>query len=221
MKKFISILLILAMLLSLCACGKSKAVRNVEEAINSIGEVSTKSKDVILTAKKAYNNLSDEDKAQVENYALLDAAVNNLFEKLKEAMIADQFYFSFPWETFSSEYESEYRIARSGILEFYEDGTFSEKKLKQRRSYKDGEIYYSGNEVMDEIRNYDRVESCSGTYELCENEDGIIVLFNLTEKDGSACEETKEYTVHLENGYISSVGIYESKNKLYLLPNFS
>lgn len=74
MKKIISLLLALVICLSLCACGKSQAVRAVEEAIQAIGEVSTDSKNAIENADNLYNALSSKEKDQVENYNILEQA---------------------------------------------------------------------------------------------------------------------------------------------------
>ena len=53
------------MLLSLCACGKSKAVKSVEKSIASIGEVTLDSEAQITDARKAYDALSKELYSQV------------------------------------------------------------------------------------------------------------------------------------------------------------
>lgn len=74
MKKGISLILVLVMCLSLCACGKSQAVKAVEEAITDIGEVSIDSKDAIENADNLYNALSSKEKDQVENYNILEQA---------------------------------------------------------------------------------------------------------------------------------------------------
>ena len=63
MKKIIALVLCAVMLLSLCACGKSKKVQNVDDLILAIGEVSLDSADKIETAESAYAELSEKDKA--------------------------------------------------------------------------------------------------------------------------------------------------------------
>jgi len=74
MKKIIALLLALTMCFSLCACGKSEEVKNVEALISAIGEVTLDGESAILAAEEAYNALAEEDKAKVENYADLTAA---------------------------------------------------------------------------------------------------------------------------------------------------
>ena len=74
MKRAVSILLVLAMVFSLCACGKSKAVTAAEELIATIGEVTDQSGEAIQTAEEAVAALSVEEKEQVETLAQLTAA---------------------------------------------------------------------------------------------------------------------------------------------------
>lgn len=71
MKKIIALVLVMAISLSLCACGKSQAVQDVEALISAIGEVSLDSKEAIDAAQQAYDALSAEEKAQVANLSLL------------------------------------------------------------------------------------------------------------------------------------------------------
>lgn len=71
MKRIISLLLVIVMCLSLCACGKSKAAKAAEAAIAAIGEVTVDSGDAIANAEKLYNILTDAEKADVENRLVL------------------------------------------------------------------------------------------------------------------------------------------------------
>lgn len=71
MKKIISLVLALVMCLSLCACGKSQAVKDVEEVIKAIGEVSLDSEEAILKAERMYDYLTDSEKSKVENKGVL------------------------------------------------------------------------------------------------------------------------------------------------------
>ena len=72
MKKIISLAMCLILLLSLCACGKSKQAKAVEEQISTIGDVSLEKEATILSTLENYNQLSDAEKETVENYSIND-----------------------------------------------------------------------------------------------------------------------------------------------------
>lgn len=85
MKKFIAAILVSVMLFMLCACGgggASSAIENVVTQINDIGTVTLESETAIKAAEDAYSNLTEEQKAKVENYATLTEAREAL-EELK------------------------------------------------------------------------------------------------------------------------------------------
>ena len=56
MKKIISLAMCLILLLSLCACGKSKQAKAVEEQISTIGDVSLEKEATILSTLENYNH---------------------------------------------------------------------------------------------------------------------------------------------------------------------
>ena len=59
MKKVISIFLVLAMCLSLCACEKNEAVKNVEAMIDTLGEIALESINAIRSAEDACSALTE------------------------------------------------------------------------------------------------------------------------------------------------------------------
>lgn len=71
MKRFFICILCVLLCLSLCACGKSEAVRNTEAAIKAIGTVTLDSGAAIEEAEALYAALPEEEKEQVDNYDLL------------------------------------------------------------------------------------------------------------------------------------------------------
>ena len=87
MKKAISMLLALVLCLSLSACGKSKSVKNAEDLIDAIGEITSESGDTIAAAESAYNALTDDEKSKVENYAQLEDCKVEYAAKIVEDMI--------------------------------------------------------------------------------------------------------------------------------------
>ena len=76
------------MLLSLCGC-KSKAAKETDELILKIGEVTASSTDEVERAQSAYDALSDKEKTQVENYALLEQAQKDLAEAKRARAISE------------------------------------------------------------------------------------------------------------------------------------
>lgn len=75
MKKILSLILAFTLCLSLCACGKSEAVKAAEEAIAGIGEVTLESAEAIKNAQKYYDILTEDEKAKVENRIVLADAM--------------------------------------------------------------------------------------------------------------------------------------------------
>lgn len=87
-KKLTALLLAASMILVLCACGKSKAAKEAEERIAAIGEVTLESKETVEQAKAFYEGLREEEKAEVENYAVLEEAIA-LYEEIEAAYLED------------------------------------------------------------------------------------------------------------------------------------
>lgn len=81
MKKILVLLMALALVFSLAACGKSEAAQKTEELINAIGNVTLDSELSIVTAETAFEALSDKEKEEVENHTTL-AAARKIFDKL-------------------------------------------------------------------------------------------------------------------------------------------
>ena len=67
MKQIITALLVLAIMLSACACGTSSAVKNAREAITAIGTVTLDSLNDIEYAEKLFNILTDNEKEKIDN----------------------------------------------------------------------------------------------------------------------------------------------------------
>lgn len=88
MKKRIAVFLAALMLLSLCGC-KSKAAKETDELILKIGEVTASSTDEVERAQSAYDALSDKEKEQVENYAVLEQAQKDLAEAKRTRAISE------------------------------------------------------------------------------------------------------------------------------------
>ena len=79
MKRILSLSLAVLLCLSLCACGKSKEAKAVDDLILSIGEVTAESAETVQAAAEAYNALSEKDRESIENYETLKKAQEDLF----------------------------------------------------------------------------------------------------------------------------------------------
>lgn len=90
MKKAISLLLVLVLVVSLAGCGKSAAAEAVDSMIAGIGTVTLDSEAAVNSAEAAYNALTEEQKAELENYAILVAARSTLDNLLAEKAEAER-----------------------------------------------------------------------------------------------------------------------------------
>lgn len=88
-KKAISLILVFVLCLSLCSCGKSKAVKNVENLINTIGQVTADSEASVVAAEKAYSELTEKEKEAVGNFSVLTEARSALETALREKQLKD------------------------------------------------------------------------------------------------------------------------------------
>lgn len=71
MKKLLCLLLVLAMCLSLCSCGKSEAVKNAQTLISQISEDPLQSREAVETALEAWELLTQKEQGKVENAQIL------------------------------------------------------------------------------------------------------------------------------------------------------
>ena len=86
MKRIITLALTLVMGIALCACGINHA-KDVEKMIDNIGQVTIDSKTAIDEIEKKYNELTDEEKAKIDNYETFEQAKNDYNEVLKSDML--------------------------------------------------------------------------------------------------------------------------------------
>lgn len=88
MKRIILLFLALCLCVGLSAC-KSSEAKKVDELILSIGEVSLDSKNAIQDAQSYYDTLTEEQKAEVENYPVLQSASETLESLERVAVVED------------------------------------------------------------------------------------------------------------------------------------
>lgn len=91
MKRVFLLGLAVMLCISLCACGKSKAVKNVEPLINAIGSVSVDSESAIVAAENAYARLTEKNKEAVENADVLLKAREAYETALREKKLEDMY----------------------------------------------------------------------------------------------------------------------------------
>lgn len=89
MKKTLLFLCIALLCLSLCACGKSESVKNVEAMVQAIDTISIETLDAAYAAIEAYNDLLLEEREDVEGY---DAMTDNLDAFLTEKVTGNWVY---------------------------------------------------------------------------------------------------------------------------------
>lgn len=90
MKNLKVLMMVLAMGLVLCACGKSEAATECEEMIDAIGEVTLDSEADIVEAEDAYWALSDEEQESIEDsFAALEEAREVLDELIAEQKLEE------------------------------------------------------------------------------------------------------------------------------------
>lgn len=81
MKKGLLYFLVFCMCFTVLGCGKSKAVTEADNLIANIGEVTLENKEKLQAAQQAVSDLTDLQKEQLENAALLESA-QDTYDKL-------------------------------------------------------------------------------------------------------------------------------------------
>ena len=90
MRRLLSLVLVIVMLLSLCSCGKTDAAIAAEEAIAAIGVVTLDSEEAIAYAEKLYGILTDNEKESIENRLELANAREEYERLVQKAIEAEQ-----------------------------------------------------------------------------------------------------------------------------------
>ena len=125
MRKTIIIGLVILLMVSLFGCAKkSAAVTAVEEAIDSIGEITILSKDKIDEVEKEYGYLTDSEKEQVENRTSLLRAIDEYNELLHDTAVG-----SWSVEYVNASYL--YSFREDGSVSFFGYDSWEEKSLPQ------------------------------------------------------------------------------------------
>ena len=147
MKKTIAILLALCLCVGLCACGRNSEptetakdtdAQKADELILAIGEVSLERESAILAAKAYYDTLTDDQKAKVENIAILESAIESI-----EALKVEQQY------TTAVSYEDAKNPMAAKVI--YESLPQDYKDVAERAAKIDGFLSLVGTWVCDNV----------------------------------------------------------------------
>ena len=179
MKRLISVVLIMVMILSLYACStnnqvaeptKSLEAVRVDRMIDSIGEVTLDSESKILEAEQAVEALSDEDYSQLEQLQVLKdarAAYNELSESVLDG--ADKVAFDLIMHyAYSFKNPSSIRLV-SGTANDWESGIFAFLCISATNGFgaTTNGYYYMSYAGMDDVGSSSRkVALCQTTGEL-------------------------------------------------------
>lgn len=173
MKKTLYIILGLAIILSLVACGKSEKVLNVEKAINEIGVVTIDSESKIINAENTLNDLEEKEKDKIENINILNearSAYNNFKKEQVEIAIENIGTVSFENEelikTIRKQYEECNDEIKKSIIN-YQILVDAEKELSKQRANqiivmieKIGSVTLSDEDIITEAKvAYDKLSS--------------------------------------------------------------
>ena len=161
MRKAISLVLTIALCFSLCACGKSSAVKDVEKAIDSIGEVSLDSAEAIKNAEKMLSILTESEKEKVDNRLVLLEA-RETYNKLASKIIKERAKVAYDKLTEAANF------AINGVEDIY-GGSYA--GLQGQRSSSLTMMYY-----MDDYTSLDGLELS----------DAYFALYRLGKKEDSA-----------------------------------
>lgn len=214
MKKIFALLLVFATVFALCGCGKSEEVLAVEEQIAALDGIAYPNKELIDTLKM-FDNLTDEEKRNVENY---ESLVNhtNLYLNRKLVSTADNCistmeFLARGWETsiglnlegkvnyFAIDYmERALSVSEEEIIQAMAD----EYLIKSPDAYSDKDVAIILSEPSLTIPVIQKIYSNNGTL------DSIgIALLEINEVMGHA-DKNNEY-------YDLFVDYYASINEMY------
>ena len=123
MKRLIYFILVCVLCLSLCACGKSEAVKNVEAMIDTLVEITLESIDAIHAAENAFNALTEDEQKQVRNQKNLTKAKDAYYELALVGEWAELYIDVWDIEGLYNKVRLSLNADMSGID--YKDGSFS------------------------------------------------------------------------------------------------
>lgn len=161
MKRAVSFVMAIVLCMTLCACGKSKAVKEAETAIDSIGKVSLDSADAIHNAEKLMSILTDSEKEKVDNRMVLVEA-REAYDELASKIIREQAKAAYDKLTEAAE------IAVTGVEDIYGGANAG---LQGQRSSSLTMMYYMKNSTS--IDSLELSDAYYALWKLGDSEDSV------------------------------------------------
>lgn len=224
MKKIIALVLVLVMCLSLTAC-KSKEAKKVESLIEAIGEVTLDSETAVISAENAYNALTDEDKAEIENYEILITARSTL-DSLIDAVLNEKYNHGLSLMD-NGDYQSAYTVFEElgdykDSIEKLEEASNGIQYLEALKLIEQG-AYLEARSIFYEISDFKDVPEYLARYETVEitpeNWDTYFEIREVPLYIDDAFGEVREiylaYCVVLREEYVSKLCVEEDMSIIF------
>lgn len=187
MKRVVALLLALSICISLCACGKSEAVKAVEDQIATLN--TPVSYDLLGKTITSYNALSEEEKQQVENYNILEEysleyAASEL-KDLSKLCISSMKLLASAWSTSID-------LHLEGRLNPFADTLMERACVVSREKLLNAMVKCNMIDTADEMENLDTI-----SYHL-QNPDSVIRIVGSLLKTDGVFDTLLTETIHLQ-----------------------
>lgn len=201
MKKMITVIIAVALVLSLVGCAQTQnaadksaeMIAEVESLISSIGEVTLDSGNAIINAEAAYNNLDEEQKAELANYTVLQEA-RVRYNELIELQPAQEFAAKL-LASFAIGFKNPLSLKVNNVWYYTEfERHYFTYELEATNGLGNRLTLFYGNDVLG-YRDMSDQEIESATYEFCNGfnsyivENGIKAMQNGVELDAQYIHE--------------------------------
>lgn len=201
---------------SLIGCGKNKNVVAAEEAIEAIGKVTLDSEDLIESAEKLYNILTDKEKSDVSNRLDLTEA-RKTFDELLNEQIIDDYYDNLESATYtmlSSAADAE--TAGNLILNVWHNSIYAEKdETTDLYTRPNGTFYDDFNDALNEL--FSDEDFIDNILSIEDSQDEVTTLMKNLRNPPTGFEDAYDaikefYDIYLKftNIVISPTGSYNS-----------
>lgn len=215
MKKILEITLTcMICIFMLTGCGKSEAVKDAEEAIEAIGEVSIDSGDAIAAAEKLYDALTDKEKAEVSNYLSLTEA-RETFDILEHEQVVADYLYDLETATYTMlSGAADAEEAGNLILSVWYNAIY-EVKDEETDMYTrpNGYFYEDFNDALSELFSDGDFESMIS--DIRDNQDDVIGMMKGLKNPPAECEEAYDALKAYYDEYLKFTNIVIRCNGSY------